>query len=383
MTYLRKLGLLCVTLWLISSCQKSAEYYDGLYVTGADKVNPSISITLSDEPVAVGITVSATAKVTKNVVLSMSVNPEKVDAYNAKFNKNYVLLPRSCYSLKDSILSIVSGSYATEQPLKVEINSREGLDEGKTYLLPISIEKVTQGGLSVIEGSRTLYVVVNQVIIASAADLGTSGYLHVDFSQASKYNTRALSAITFEARVWINKFNGPSMTLNSVMGMEENFLLRFNKNHLQIAQGTYNPVGTKDIPTKQWVHVAGVYDGSSMSIYINGELDVSIPASLGTIDLMEAYKDNTFTIGISAGQTSRCLNGMIAEARVWAKARTAAELKNNMCFIDPTSEGLVAYWRFNAIKETKDISDLTGNGYSAVYKGWSALKYVEGVHCPE
>ena len=56
--------------------------------------------------------------------------------------------------------------------------------------------------------------------------------------------------------------------------------------------------------------------------------------------------------------------------RVWTRALTEAEISNNMNYVNPESDGLLAYWRMNAW-EAKDgggniVKDLTGHGYDAV-----------------
>src|SRR3712207_7625195 len=85
-------------------------------------------------------------------------------------------------------------------------------------------------------------------------------------------------------------------------------------------------------------------------IYINGELQGETADSRPTMDLTQFYAQRGFYIGQSAND-DRYMNGYVSEARVWATARSAAELKNNVCWVDPLSEGLVAYWRFNRSEE--------------------------------
>ena len=59
------------------------------------------------------------------------------------------------------------------------------------------------------------------------------------------------------------------------------------------------------------------------------------------------------------------------------------DLKNNMCYVDPATDGLLAYWRFNEKADGKKVEDdLTGHGYKATYSS-SAMKWVDNVRCPE
>jgi hypothetical protein len=52
-----------------------------------------------------------------------------------------------------------------------------------------------------------------------------------------------------------------------------------------------------------------------------------------------------------------------------------------MCYVDPTSDGLIAYWRFNGADANGNVPDLTGHGFDAQAQG--TMQYVEGIKCPE
>lgn len=229
-------------------------------------------------------------------------------------------------------------------------------------------------GLSFIEGSRAIYIVINQVIITQAADLSNSReYFKVDFRKESKYNTAALTNVTFEARVRFKKMIPTSgKWCFSVMGLEENFCLRTAGSNtegwkLQLSGGS-PAIDSRDVlPNDKWVHLACVYDGSQGKkfIYVNGELQGELPDTRGTVDLTYAY-------------------GQDANAAFYI-GQSAADLKNNVCWVDPLTDGLVAYWRFNEPAEdnAKVVTDLTGNGYNATFAGWGNLRFVEGVRCPD
>ena len=70
----------------------------------------------------------------------------------------------------------------------------------------------------------------------------------------------------------------------------------------------------------------------------------------------------------------------MSEARVWTRALSATELQENLCYVDPASNGLLAYWRFNGTEQAGNIPDLTGHGYTAVPA--KPLAWVAGVRCP-
>jgi len=58
------------------------------------------------------------------------------------------------------------------------------------------------------------------------------------------------------------------------------------------------------------------------------------------------------------------MRGTVAEARVWTVARTAQQVKDNMCGLPAQSNtGLLARWNFTAGTETGYIQDSNGGKY--------------------
>jgi len=107
-----------------------------------------------------------------------------------------------------------------------------------------------------------------------------------------------------------------------------------------------------------WYHLAGVYDGSSVKIYINGILQTETPcsgthgASTGTI----LYMGDNPTWG------GRNFQGTIDEIRIWDTSRTETEIVDNYTGeLTGTEDRLVAYWNFNE-GTGSTVTDVTGNG---------------------
>ena len=84
---------------------------------------------------------------------------------------------------------------------------------------------------------------------------------------------------------------------------------------------------------------------------------------------------------IGRSETGRYFNAYVSEARVWRRALSQVELKNNLCYVDPTSEGLIAYWRLDTSDDGRTVKDLSGNGYDAVSSKGS-ITWVENIKCP-
>lgn len=107
-----------------------------------------------------------------------------------------------------------------------------------------------------------------------------------------------------------------------------------------------------------WYHIAGVYDGSSVKIYINGVLQNTTEIASGTATL----SSTSLLFGDNPTWNPRCFNGTIDEIRIWETARAESEIVDNFTSELTGSEtGLVGYWNFNEGTGTT-LTDITSNG---------------------
>lgn len=369
-----KLLIIAAIVALFTGCKNEDDFRDVIYFTGTE-TTPTTKYSI-DGPSDIGISISASCKVKNDVTAQVQVRPELVESYNKEYAKNYKPLPKGCYQLSATSLVLAEGKYVSS-PLRLSITSVKDFEEGVTYCLPISIVSV-EGGLPVLESSRTVYAVINQTIITYAADFGGSGYFAVPFSEDE--SLQSVPQVTMEARIYVKEFKGTNPYISSIMGIEENFLLRFgdvniDKNQIQLAGGKFPVTGTLQFETNKWYHVAVTYDGAQIKLYINGELNATTDAPRGPIDLAAS---KGFYVGYSAG--GRQLKGAVSEVRVWTKALSEVEIANNICYVDPTSDGLLAYWRCNE-GTGKAIKDWSGNGWDVTVTG--SVSWTEGVRCPD
>ena len=84
------LGLLVL---LISSCQESQKYYEGVYIVGADQLTPVANLTVDELPSAIGVKVASSCAVGGHLEVSMKASPELVESFNKEYRKNYEVLP--------------------------------------------------------------------------------------------------------------------------------------------------------------------------------------------------------------------------------------------------------------------------------------------------
>ncbi|MBE7172438.1 MAG: DUF1735 domain-containing protein [Williamsia sp.] len=364
-----------------TSCRKAAAYEDAIYFTGTEQV-PETKFTI-DGPSSIGLTVSSSNKVEKDVAVNIKIDSSLVSSYNKARGTAYQFLPAGSYELPQSSMVLRQGTSVSEQA-KFSVLSLAEFKDGVIYCVPVSITGA--GNAKVLESSRTVYLIINRTIITQAVTLSPNYFTVPGFLTA--ISVASVPRLSMECRIFVNQFQTANPFISSIMGIEENFLLRLGdvsiaNNQLQLAGGVINgkshPVSSKAFfATGQWYHVAVVYNNSTISLYVNGVLDNYTDAGSGGVDLTGSYSGG-FHIGFSAG--GRLLNGYVSEARVWTKALSASELQNNLCIVDPTAKDLLAYWRFNAADASGNVTDLTGHGYTAVAA--RAPVWVPGVRCPK
>lgn len=82
-----KYALLALFSFLMMSCQKSQEYYEGVYIVGADKLSPVANLTIDDLPAVIGIKVASSNAMGNNVEVMMKSTPEFI-IRKSKFPQN-------------------------------------------------------------------------------------------------------------------------------------------------------------------------------------------------------------------------------------------------------------------------------------------------------
>lgn len=408
---LKALAYLAVGAIALTACtHEGDDFGDKVFFTGTE-TSPNVKF-LCDGLSSTALTVTSTKKVGSDVKIVVSPAPELIEAYNTKYSRNFVAPDPSMYQIENTNLTIEAGKSVSSQ-VKLTCNS-DDLAEGVAYMLPVTIKTVSGDGLGVIEDSRTAYVQFTKVITIKAGYLngGASyeipGFKCTDATDPLSSPVAALGAMTIEMKVFPLRFgSNPNQAsgISTLCGNEENFLFRFGDgggqptNQLELVKGAIgddpNPdkkehyadpnIHMGQFDTGHWIHFAAVYDGTMLRVYRDCEQIASVETSGGKINLSTAYNGSsgwfdTFTIGSSCH--SRFFNGYVSECRVWNVARSVAELESGLCYVDPTSEGLIACWRFDG--ETNDdgsIRDVTGHGYDATMLTGSA-QWVEGQKCP-
>ena len=280
--------------------------------------------------------------------------------------------PADSYTLSGDEV-VISAGYSRSSEVDFTVTSLDDFQEGTTYCMPVSIERIENSGLAVLEPSRTLFIVLKTPVISKAIYLGSSNIYKVPSFQEDA-NLAALKAITLEARVYMDGFQNYDRYISSIMGIEGECGVRFGdvkvpKNVLQICHGDYQPAATsKPFDTGKWYHVAVAFNKGNVKVYINGVEKLSgstgkSSVSLGAKHTNEEDGSRCFWVGYSY-KDDRYFDGVVSEVRIWNRALTAEEIQatNHFYTIEPESEGLIAYWKFDEGSGTV-AKDYSVSGY--------------------
>ncbi|MCC8034908.1 MAG: DUF1735 and LamG domain-containing protein [Rikenellaceae bacterium] len=317
-----------------------------------------------------------------DITITFAAKSEMASEYNMRYYDTAGALPEEFYDIPEKRVTIRKGDVQGND-IVVNFTDMNRLDREQRYVLPVSIVEAT--GIEVLESTRTVYFVFKGAalinVVANIADV----YFQISWSSTVSSIMSSIPVITIEALVrsrdWEDQRDN---ALSTIFGVEGAFLIRIGdsdrpRNQLQLVNPGGNwpaPNVVEGLPVDEWVHIALVYDTSTGEriYYMNGkqvayDTGASSAARLsGNCYISYSYDD------------SRYLPGEIAELRIWNIQRTAQEIKDNPYQVDPTTPGLVAYWKFNE-GDGNVVYDATGNGTNLTARansyGDGAIKWVD------
>lgn len=151
-----------------------------------------------------------------------------------------------------------------------------------------------------------------------------------------------------------------------------NYLLRPSTFEITTTTQFYLMNNPYTLQTNTWYHIAGVYNGSTISYYVNGCLVIQQAASgnMVTNNLATAIGN------ISSNPYGEQFIGMIDEVRIWNTARTQAEIAANMNDLPnpATYPNLRGYYKFT--------NNLLNSGNSGANNGTGVGAYGFGPEPP-
>lgn len=346
---------------MFAACSDDTENFDNrVYISTSVKAS---TVLLKTETAEGQFQLALAKPEEKDINVSLKADMSLVEMYNAAYYDKAQGLPAEYYSLENTELVIPAGT-VTSEAVMVKFKNLLNLDSEQIYVLPVTIE---QAGIDVLQSARTMYYVLKGAALINVVGNITKNSIHVDWKKPEVANN--LRQLTAEALIRVSKFD---KMLTTIMGIEGGFLIRIGdagipQNQLQIANPDHNVTSADlSIPTGEWVHIAVTYDADAkkMIVYINGKNKLEDTVDCGAVNWGQTMTDegNGFWIGHSYNR-DRWLEGEISECRIWNRVLTADEInaKNHFYLVEPDSEGLAAYWKFDE-GTGQTVTDYTGNG---------------------
>jgi len=168
---------------------------------------------------------------------------------------------------------------------------------------------------------------------------------------------------------WANIFSNTS-NLRNDYGV---FWIQHNSNNTKFEFALNTTTGRRFIYSSTtpeqdvWYHIAAVYDGEKMYLYINGLLENDVNKT-GNIVAHEAqFFTNIGSIAFDNNNFRR-FKGEINDLSIFNKALTEEEINNLKCEINLNDFSLLAFWSFDSINNNI-VSDYTKNNYDLTNYG--------------
>jgi len=207
---------------------------------------------------------------------------------------------------------------------------------------------------------KTVLILILVVFIRITAGAQTS----LDYDGVDDYIATGFSGIlgnnSRTVEFWFKTADtGPSGFIEwGTQAIAGRYTIALNSNKLRVeVVGSYKQ-GITAINDDVWHHAAFVYNGTTLTIYLDGVIEISgvFNATLNTTNTADVM------IGRSILYSHRPLNGQMDEVRIWNTARTLAEIRDNMFHELTGSEAnLVLYFSMESTTTgTNGVIDLTG-----------------------
>ena len=361
-----KFGILAACAFAFAGCVEGDFFEpspEGVVMTGTD-INPMIKFAVEGEDATYPVTVSATGPVSEDVRVSIKIDNSLVESYNKAYRTSYYALPDNATKLTTNEVVIEKGKTSSETSL-FSIVSRDAFQDGRIYVVPVTITAVKGGGIDVVEASRTLYIRLATIMEFASLDISNySMYSNFIFPDEKAME---LPTYTYESKCMIHQYHAgsePISRLCSFTAKDESrsMMLRFGENgqdinSLQIVSPGGNIISKTRFAVGNWYTLSLTFDGTALRFYVNGVLDSELGADCSNVF-------QRFELGMSweSYPAKQYFNGRVAEIRVWDRALSASEIQLGLCGVAPHSEGLRAYWKMND-GEGHIFHDATGNGY--------------------
>ena len=216
---------------------------------------------------------------------------------------------------------------------------------------------------------HTIFIIVlfiNSQVAAQDNCLDFDG--NDDWVNVPSQDLTGMSQLTLEALVYADDITSSywsEIYRQNGSGIPAAYLLAFQNNGTILSFGVNTSTGYLELDVNitpstyvgSWHHIAGVYDGTTMILYVDGN-PIGSSNHSGTLSMSSP---TTHRIGVNV--SAEYIDARIDEVRLWTVARSQGDIINNKdCALYGPINGLVAVYNFNETSGT-NAADGSGNGF--------------------
>ena len=345
---------------------------DGSHYTKDSATPPNLTyqdtgtgtVTISDSDLEESINISATYKLTLTIS-GLTSGQANFKAVSTNFGNTYV---------NETMLDNGTHTFYFTRPAGGGdgFKFRSDTASGSTFTISDYSLKRVFGNVGTMTNQDSADLVYSSVLPDQSFLTGVnSAYNFIDLDGSNEYidcgdgtSLDTTSQLTLSS--WVNfDSTGTNVILARDDNTNSNYILygwSDGKIYAQIRiSGVAKTVDGGSYSSNVWYHVAATFDGSSLKIYVDGDLKDTLSAS-GSID----NDDVSLEIG-RKGNNSFYFNGKIGQTAIWNKALLATEvsaiytLNRHGNILDSYSDNLVGYWAMGALDAKTGLNDV-GDG---------------------
>lgn len=336
-----------------------------------DAAEAKATILTMDNGVDVSIAVRLAQKMTEDVEVEITFNPDLLTSYNEENGTEYLNLPNDKLP-KNVTVTIPAGNISGEYTFHIDDFETNGFN----YAVPVQLGDILKGNVrkSNAQG-KFIYLLTKPLIVPVPIFNGKATSIKAEPAEEDW----GLKPEQWTIETWIHMtgFNKNNQMFFQAGNKDKGYeiYIRYgdaNKpyNYLQVKLFGGQVETKKDLIPNIWYHWAFVWDGTILTIYRNGEKDVTVtPPALQNGINFDYFR-------FAGGMTDQC---SMSQIRLWNVARSQNEIKNNMYFgINPKDSKLIGYWPLDKA-ENNTFKDITGNGHDAPIPDNKIIRWEENV----
>jgi len=186
-----------------------------------------------------------------------------------------------------------------------------------------------------------------------------------DYVTVSGFGLSGFTAMTIEAWIYLDDYSHNQYAGSAILTKEWTscaapwYVVHFAVNSdnfasaprklsfgVNLGGGNYaSATGSTDITLNAWHHVVGTWDGTNVTIYLDGVQDGT---GSGTGTVQDAATQVHIGERLTCGSFEEWVEGNIDDVRFWSTGRTQTQVLANMYTeLTGTEPGLYAYWKFD------------------------------------